>query len=159
MSRRRIVWIWSGCRDSKHYGADAVQPFPVSKFETLWCCRHQAGGKQYATGILHLFFRIFPLQKKKAQTANICNPAFLSVEIRNTIVLPPSSWRQSTVHRTVEFSHSNLDTKEKSRKSKCSFCFFGPSVEIRTRGLLNPIQARYQTSPHPEIAVFLTTSI
>ena len=29
---------------------------------------------------------------------------------------------------------------------------FGPSVEIRTRGLLNPIQARYQTSPHPEIA-------
>ena len=28
---------------------------------------------------------------------------------------------------------------------------FGPSVEIRTQGLLNPIQARYQTSPHPEI--------
>ena len=27
---------------------------------------------------------------------------------------------------------------------------FGPSVEIRTRGLLNPIQARYQTSPHPD---------
>ena len=29
--------------------------------------------------------------------------------------------------------------------------FHGPSVEIRTRGLLNPIQARYQTSPHPDI--------
>ena len=28
---------------------------------------------------------------------------------------------------------------------------FGPSVEIRTRGLLNPIQARYQTSPHPDV--------
>ena len=28
---------------------------------------------------------------------------------------------------------------------------FGPSVEIRTQGLLNPIQARYQTSPHPDI--------
>ena len=27
----------------------------------------------------------------------------------------------------------------------------GPSVEIRTQGLLNPIQARYQTSPHPEV--------
>ena len=26
---------------------------------------------------------------------------------------------------------------------------FGPSAEIRTQGLLNPIQARYQTSPHP----------
>ena len=28
---------------------------------------------------------------------------------------------------------------------------YGPSVEIRTRGLLNPIQARYQTSPHPDM--------
>ena len=28
---------------------------------------------------------------------------------------------------------------------------YGPSVEIRTQGLLNPIQARYQTSPHPDI--------
>ena len=27
----------------------------------------------------------------------------------------------------------------------------GPSAEIRTQGLLNPIQARYQTSPHPEV--------
>ena len=27
----------------------------------------------------------------------------------------------------------------------------GPSAEIRTQGLLNPIQARYQTSPHPVI--------
>ena len=32
---------------------------------------------------------------------------------------------------------------------------FGPSVEIRTRGLLNPIQARYQTSPHPDILLCL----
>ena len=27
----------------------------------------------------------------------------------------------------------------------------GPSDWNRTSGLLNPIQARYQTSPHPEI--------
>ena len=27
---------------------------------------------------------------------------------------------------------------------------FGPSDWIRTSGLLNPIQARYQTSPHPD---------
>ena len=36
---------------------------------------------------------------------------------------------------------------------------FGPSVEIRTRGLLNPIQARYQTSPHPETVNFNCQSI
>ena len=56
--------------------------------------------------------------------------------------------QQSTglLHLIVRISPSN----EKSRKSKCSFCFFGPSVEILTRGLLNPIQARYQTSPHPD---------
>ena len=32
--------------------------------------------------------------------------------------------------------------------SKLSF-IFGRSVGIRTRGLLDPNQARYQTSPHP----------
>ena len=53
---------------------------------------------------------------------------------------------------------SSLDTKEKSRNSKYCFCFFGPSVEIRTRGLLNPIQARYQTSPHPDQCLRLTTA-
>ena len=38
------------------------------------------------------------------------------------------------------------------RKSPVTFRLqdFGPSVEIRTQGLLNPIQARYQTSPHPD---------
>ena len=41
--------------------------------------------------------------------------------------------------------------KRKSRNSIMPFLLFGPSVEIRTRGLLNPIQARYQTSPHPDI--------
>lgn len=32
---------------------------------------------------------------------------------------------------------------------------FGPSDWIRTSGLLNPIQARYQTSPHPEVAALI----
>ena len=36
------------------------------------------------------------------------------------------------------------------------FLPFGPSVEIRTRGLLNPIQARYQTSPHPDLVDLAT---
>ena len=34
------------------------------------------------------------------------------------------------------------------------FSLFGPSDWIRTSGLLNPIQARYQTSPHPELFFF-----
>ena len=43
--------------------------------------------------------------------------------------------------------------KQKSSENhpnKMIFGTFGPSVEIRTQGLLNPIQARYQTSPHPD---------
>ena len=47
--------------------------------------------------------------------------------------------------------------KIKKSKEHCSFDFFGPSVEIRTRGLLNPIQARYQTSPHPDFACVFST--
>ena len=34
----------------------------------------------------------------------------------------------------------------------------GPSVEIRTQGLLNPIQARYQTSPHPDFLLSVAVS-
>ena len=40
--------------------------------------------------------------------------------------------------------------KKKSRNLTVSGLLNGPSVEIRTQGLLNPIQARYQTSPHPD---------
>ena len=59
-----------------------------------------------------------------------------------------------------EASSSHDTAKEKDRKRKSISCLFGPSVEIRTRGLLNPIQARYQTSPHPDFAChFLTASV
>ncbi len=37
-------------------------------------------------------------------------------------------------------------------KIKFGFLSFGPSDWIRTSGLLNPIQARYQTSPHPVVS-------
>ena len=40
--------------------------------------------------------------------------------------------------------------KKNELKHNVSARFIGPSVEIRTQGLLNPIQARYQTSPHPD---------
>ena len=33
---------------------------------------------------------------------------------------------------------------------------FGPSGESRTHGLLNPIQARYQTALHPDDDVYYT---
>ena len=35
----------------------------------------------------------------------------------------------------------------------------GPSDWIRTSGLLNPIQARYQTSPHPDIFFFTAVGV
>ena len=72
----------------------------------------------------------------------------------------------------IQGSAGRDTSKNKAQKSEFDFCAFwidwkrwknavkftrisrhsGPSVEIRTRGLLNPIQARYQTSPHPVIA-------
>ena len=36
-------------------------------------------------------------------------------------------------------------------KIKFGFLSFGPSGESRTHGLLNPIQARYQTALHPDV--------
>ncbi len=52
----------------------------------------------------------------------------------------PRRRRSSALHLIFRVSHS----KDKSRESKCSFGFFGPSGETRTRGILLPKQARYQ---------------
>ena len=51
-----------------------------------------------------------------------------------------------------EAAGSLLRTKKK-RGNLSRFLSFGPSDWIRTSGLLNPIQARYQTSPHPDIVL------
>ncbi len=44
-----------------------------------------------------------------------------------------------------------ISNKAKKPSGKYPRRFFGPSDWIRTSGLLNPIQARYQTSPHPDL--------
>ena len=62
---------------------------------------------------------------------------------------PAGSKRMSTGHSHLIVRIS--PQTEKTGNYVSSFPFFGPSVEIRTRGLLNPIQARYQTSPHPDL--------
>ena len=64
---------------------------------------------------------------------------------------PAGSKRMSTGHSHLMVRIS--PQTEKTGNYVSSFPFFGPSVEIRTRGLLNPIQARYQTSPHPDASV------
>ena len=47
--------------------------------------------------------------------------------------------------------HFSPTRKKKTTSPERNLSFFGPSDWIRTSGLLNPIQARYQTSPHPDI--------
>ena len=53
-------------------------------------------------------------------------------------------------------AHDGLGWMDRKIKIPCSTSntarnLLGPSDWIRTSGLLNPIQARYQTSPHPDI--------
>ena len=47
-------------------------------------------------------------------------------------------------HQSPQLPHKEMG------KFPQEFPHFGPSDWIRTSGLLNPIQARYQTSPHPD---------
>ena len=56
--------------------------------------------------------------------------------------------------RPFESRHSS----KKSGDCGCSHRIFGRSVGIRTRGLLDPNQARYQASPHPEILIIIADS-
>ncbi len=98
-------------------------------------------------------------EKKKTRSLSVSGLG-PSVEIRNIKELSPLSRGQATVHWTVASNYSNLSTyKEITGSSRRNFPLFGPSVEIRTRGLLNPIQARYQTSPHPDLLAALGDSL
>ena len=64
---------------------------------------------------------------------------------------PFSSGKQ--VHSLIKYTVFPILLSAKKKNQNSRYCSgFGPSVEIRTRGLLNPIQARYQTSPHPDFA-------
>ena len=59
--------------------------------------------------------------------------------------------KKSTMYKQCARAIKNYKLKNKnpcfSNKTRI---FGGRSGEIRTRGLLNPIQARYQTALHPE---------
>ena len=52
-------------------------------------------------------------------------------------------------------------SRRKEKEKACNHCsyrlFRGPSDWIRTSGLLNPIQARYQTSPHPDMSYLVAS--
>ena len=66
-----------------------------------------------------------------------------SHDLRNS---PPDCFSPSLRSgRSFESRH-----EEKSGDRRCGHRIFGRSVGIRTRGLLDPNQARYQTSPHPD---------
>ena len=54
------------------------------------------------------------------------------------------------LRQPMYFSYKKVISKKKTRNSVSGL--FGPSYWIRTSGLLNPIQARYQTSPNPDIS-------
>ena len=56
-------------------------------------------------------------------------------------------------HLIFRVSHS----KDKSRESKCSFGFYGPSGETRTRGILVPNQAPYQLGHTRKRGILYTT--
>ena len=83
-----------------------------------------------------------PLQFRYSVTNHIRESRFICISLLDAFIFRISSaW------------------KRKKQKGLMSFLLFGPSVEIRTRGLLNPIQARYQTSPHPDKCLRLTTAL
>ena len=69
-----------------------------------------------------------------------------------------SDSKKSAFADLQEAAGSLVQTKEKDL-----FPFrntgLGPSDWIRTSGLLNPIQARYQTSPHPDIGELINSAL
>ena len=111
----------SGCRDSFHSDS--------SRESESMCCRRQAVGKQLSTGQLLLMVRVSrfgklrsrggPARSEQGSTGALHLMVRLLLRVSRFVsfrfplgiginVLPPSSRRQATVHRTVAFDGSNL---------------------------------------------------
>ena len=96
--------------------------------------------------------RCFLIEKKKSCNRSVTGllVRVLRFELRACRLRPASrrlilcTWRRDEALSSRQYRY-------KKRTALFRELFFGPSAEIRTQGLLNPIQARYQTSPHPEI--------
>ena len=74
-----------------------------------------------------------------------------------TLVLDSSSVSSLSISSSILLSRASLHCKSGAHKTKKPSTFrsraFGPSGESRTHGLLNPIQARYQTALHPDVTL------
>ena len=107
-------------------------------------------GDAFECAAHHLTFAMVPQAKnsvcvqkrspKKLQKVTFSKPSFRTFFTAVMVALCTAFSADSRV----------LQKAQKSSEIHRFRNFFGPSVEIRTRGLLNPIQARYQTSPHPD---------
>ena len=58
--------------------------------------------------------------------------------------------RAAVIYTLTRGDIPSLSAWIKKSKSQKGLGFFGPSDWSRTSGLLNPIQALYQTEPHPD---------
>ena len=63
-----------------------------------------------------------------------------------------------TAYRLYPSSIPSAKSKKERHNFRCVF-LFGRSVGIRTRGLMDPNHARYQTSPHPDELYLLYRSL
>ena len=84
---------------------------------------------------------------------------FIEYSQSSCYITPPSSKKSRAFallffwSEFIEYSQGSCYVTPPSTKKSRAFAllFFGRSDKNRTCGLLNPIQARYQTAPHPDI--------
>ena len=84
-------------------------------------------------------------KKPKKQRGVPSQPARYSLEF-----FPYGSCLGQTKSPKIQFAKKVMESKRKPSDSQRNPRASGRSAGIRTRGLLVPNQARYQTSPHPE---------
>ena len=87
----------------------------------------------YQRGLLSLF--------------SLCSEVRITPHHENGLLHLHLGWCSIFLSETAE----TLAAARVSGVASFSATLVGPSDWIRTSGLLNPIQARYQTSPHPDI--------
>ena len=127
----------------------AHQPLKIAAI-----CTNSALKILYFDEVVFLWLRVisWTIVAKFTHPATVFQTSFITHSLRRakTALGKGCPASANTSRSWYRCARKSAQAKEKSPSLSAEG--FGPSGESRTHGLLNPIQARYQTALHPDIA-------
>ena len=134
--------LWERCPEGAERGKS-----PLS--HSLRCTSALLGRTEWRDAVIRRVARlVYPAEWRDAVISRVSRLVCILLPLWGSKIKVSLPSRPAAIHCPPDSGIENFESrtlrKEKSRDSICYLCFFGPSGETRTRGILLPKQARYQ---------------